>query len=105
MLIALSEHIIQFVAGLFGFAGLWERWKDKASGEVIRSCTIITTEPNEVCAPIHNRMPVIVAPEDYGRWLGEVATDLSSVDSEEASTRIRRLSARARSSTSSGSRA
>jgi putative SOS response-associated peptidase YedK len=37
---------------LFGFAGLWERWKDKASGEVIRSFTIITTTPNEVCAPI-----------------------------------------------------
>src|SRR5713226_4724861 len=60
---------------LFGFAGLWERWKDKASGEVVRSCTIITTEPNEVCAPIHDRMPVIVAPEDYGKWLGEESTD------------------------------
>jgi putative SOS response-associated peptidase YedK len=46
---------------LFGFAGLWERWTDKASGEVVRSFTIITTTPNEVCAPIHNRMPVIDA--------------------------------------------
>jgi putative SOS response-associated peptidase YedK len=61
--------------GLFGFAGLWERWKDKASGEIVRSCAIITTEPNEVCAPIHDRMPVIVAPEDYGRWLGEEEAD------------------------------
>jgi putative SOS response-associated peptidase YedK len=60
---------------LFGFAGLWERWKDKASGEVIRSCTIITTEPNEVCAPIHDRMPVIVDPADYGKWLGEEPVD------------------------------
>src|SRR5512135_2638947 len=60
---------------LFGFAGLWERWKDKASGEVVRSCTIITTTPNEVCAPIHDRMPVIVAPEDYGKWLGEDEAD------------------------------
>src|SRR6266849_3400307 len=60
---------------VFGFAGLWERWKDKASGEVVRSCTIITTTPNEVCAPIHDRMPVIVAPEDYGKWLGEDEAD------------------------------
>src|SRR4029077_15903931 len=60
---------------LFGFAGLWERWKDKASGEIVRSFTIITTTPNEVCAPIHDRMPVIVAPQDYGKWLGADAAD------------------------------
>ena len=60
---------------LYGFAGLWERWKDKASGEVVRSFTIITTEPNEVCAPIHDRMPVIVDPANYGKWLGEEPVD------------------------------
>ena len=60
---------------LFGFAGLWERWKDKASGEIVRSFTIVTTEPNEVCAPIHDRMPVIVDPANYGRWLGEEPVD------------------------------
>ena len=60
---------------LFGFAGLWERWKDKASGEVVRSFTIVTTTPNEVCAPIHDRMPVIVDRANYGMWLGEVPTD------------------------------
>jgi putative SOS response-associated peptidase YedK len=51
---------------LFAFAGLWERWKDKAS-EVVRSCTIITTEPNEVRAPIHDRMPVIVRTRSDGQ--------------------------------------
>jgi putative SOS response-associated peptidase YedK len=61
--------------GLFGFAGLWERWKDKTSGEIVRSCTIVTTTPNAVCAPIHDRMPAIVAPEDYGKWLGEDEAD------------------------------
>jgi putative SOS response-associated peptidase YedK len=61
--------------GLFGFAGLWERWKDKASGEIVRSCTIITTTPNEVCAPLHDRMPVIIDPADYGKWLGEEPVD------------------------------
>ena len=51
----------------FGFAGLWERWNRE--GEEIQSCTIITTEPNELMKPIHNRMPVIVQPTDYDRWL------------------------------------
>src|SRR5471030_3499173 len=60
---------------LFGFAGLWERWKDKASGELVRSFTIITTTPNEVCAPIHDRMPVIVEQANYGKWLGEEPAD------------------------------
>jgi putative SOS response-associated peptidase YedK len=55
----------------FAFAGLWERWKDPASGETVRSFTIITTTPNALCAPVHNRMPVILNPEDYPRWLGE----------------------------------
>jgi len=58
-------------SGLFSFAGLWERWRDKASGETVQSCTIITTEPNELCAPIHNRMPAILPERAWERWLGE----------------------------------
>ena len=52
----------------FGFAGLWESWEgpDHAA---IESCTILTTEANELVRPIHDRMPVIVAPPDYERWL------------------------------------
>ncbi len=50
----------------FAFAGLWERWKN---GSEVRSATIITTDANDVVAPIHNRMPVILHPEDYGLWL------------------------------------
>jgi putative SOS response-associated peptidase YedK len=48
---------------IFAFAGLWENWRDKAAGEGaewIRTCTIITGEPSELVAPIHNRMPVIL---------------------------------------------
>jgi putative SOS response-associated peptidase YedK len=56
---------------LFAFAGLWERWKDPASGETIRSFTIITCPPNELCTTIHNRMPVILGPDGYAKWLGE----------------------------------
>jgi len=61
--------------GVFGFAGLWERWKDRTTGQTVQSCTIITTTPNEVCAPLHNRMPAILLPESYARWLGEEPTE------------------------------
>lgn len=50
------------------FAGLWERWKGPEGGE-LRTFTIITTTPNEAMQPIHSRMPVIVAPSEYHRWL------------------------------------
>ena len=52
----------------FAFAGLWEHWEG-ADGTVISSCTLLTTEPNELMEPIHNRMPVILAAGDYDRWL------------------------------------
>lgn len=53
----------------FAFAGLWDTWKDKTTGQPLETYTIITTEPNELTAKLHNRMPVIVAPRDYERWL------------------------------------
>lgn len=52
----------------FAFAGLWEQWEGKG-GEAIESCTILTTKANEVLVPVHDRMPVIIAPEDYELWL------------------------------------
>jgi putative SOS response-associated peptidase YedK len=55
----------------FALAGLWERWKDEG-GATVESCTIITTEANELIRPIHDRMPVILAPNDYGAWLDSV---------------------------------
>ena len=53
---------------LFAFAGLWEQWQ-KAPGQVVESCAILTTEANELARPIHDRMPVIIAPSDFERWL------------------------------------
>ncbi len=50
---------------VFGFAGLWEEWLDKESGELVETCTIITTEANEVLELVHDRMPVILKPENY----------------------------------------
>jgi putative SOS response-associated peptidase YedK len=52
----------------FGFAGLWEKWRTPAKEEII-SCTILTTAANELLQPIHERMPVILEPEDYDLWL------------------------------------
>lgn len=53
---------------VFAFAGLWDEWH-APDGSLIKSCAIITTRPNELMAPIHNRMPVILAPHDYAQWL------------------------------------
>ena len=47
----------------FAFAGLWERWND------VETCAIITTEPNEFCRTIHDRMPLILRPKDYDKWM------------------------------------
>jgi putative SOS response-associated peptidase YedK len=52
----------------FAFAGLWDSW-NSPDGSLIKSCTIITTEPNELMAIIHNRMPAILHPRDYAKWL------------------------------------
>jgi len=62
----------------FAFAGLWERWTPP-DGDPVESCTIITTVPNEVVAPIHDRMPVILAPADLDRWLDPSSRDPAAV--------------------------
>jgi putative SOS response-associated peptidase YedK len=54
----------------FALAGLWESWRDPQTGLDQRTFTIVTCEPNEMMATIHDRMPVILHPEDYDRWLG-----------------------------------
>lgn len=51
------------------FAGLWERWSEKREGSKIESCTIIVTDANELLRPIHDRIPVILDPADYDKWL------------------------------------
>lgn len=52
----------------FAFAGLWERWEDP-NGKEIQSCTLLTTQANDLMRPIHHRMPVILSPKDYELWL------------------------------------
>lgn len=60
----------------FAFAGLWESW-NAPDGSNVLSCTIITTEPNDLMATIHNRMPVILPAQAYSTWLeaGETGTE------------------------------
>jgi putative SOS response-associated peptidase YedK len=52
--------------GLMALAGLWENWRSPA-GEWVRSFAIITTTPNELCAELHNRMPVVLKPAAWTR--------------------------------------
>ena len=53
---------------LFAFAGLWEKWAPEA-GEPVETFTIITTRADKLLSEVHERMPVIIAPADYQRWL------------------------------------
>jgi putative SOS response-associated peptidase YedK len=53
---------------VFAFAGLWDRWRD-TNNNVLETCTILTTTPNSLVAEVHNRMPAILDPDDYERWL------------------------------------
>lgn len=57
------------------FAGLWEHWE--RDGQVVESCTILVTQANALIAPIHDRMPVILTPENEARWLDPMLTDLA----------------------------
>lgn len=52
----------------FAFAGLWDEWNG-SDGSLVKSCTIVTTDPNELMTSIHNRMPLILKPADYAQWL------------------------------------
>jgi putative SOS response-associated peptidase YedK len=62
----------------FAFAGLWDRWESPDKG-VIETCTILTTAANAVLAPIHDRMPVIIPPADYTRWLDPALLNTESL--------------------------
>jgi putative SOS response-associated peptidase YedK len=64
----------------FAFAGLWDVWR-KPDGKKVESFTIITTEPNELVRPIHNRMPVILQPEDEEQWLDASRTPFAKAKS------------------------
>ena len=63
----------------FAFAGLWDGWKEPDGGW-LQSYSIITTTPNELTATVHNRMPAILEPKDYNRWLERVDGERPPID-------------------------
>jgi putative SOS response-associated peptidase YedK len=66
--------LLQLKGGrLFGFAGLWSSWTDRATGEVLETCAIVTTAPNELARPLHDRMPAILARDGIAVWLDPAA--------------------------------
>ena len=75
-----QKHLLSFPGDeLFAFAGLWSEWINRSTGELVNTCTILTTEANELLSRIHNskkRMPVIPAKENEMKWLsgGMLAT-------------------------------
>jgi putative SOS response-associated peptidase YedK len=78
-------------AALFAFAGLWEHWNDPANGPV-ETCTILTTSANALLKPIHDRMPVILHPQDYDRWLDPQNKDAATLADLLASYPAERMS-------------
>lgn len=63
----------------FAFAGLWDAWKEPEGGW-LQTFSIVTTEANELMSKVHTRMPVILHPRDYGRWLDREETERPPVD-------------------------
>ena len=59
----------------FGFAGLWEEWEGP-DHTMIETCTLLTTESNDLLRPLHDRMPVILPPDSYHSWLDSAIQDL-----------------------------
>jgi putative SOS response-associated peptidase YedK len=75
-------YAIRRVDGVpMAFAGLWEVWRDPddPEGPLLRTCAIVTTSANDLMAPIHERMPVVLAPEDWSVWL-DPASELSVIE-------------------------
>lgn len=71
-------HIGMKDGSLFAFGGLYERWLS-AEGEVLDTCTIVTTAANELLLPVHDRMPMIVAPSEYERWLDPANAEVADL--------------------------
>jgi putative SOS response-associated peptidase YedK len=60
-------------------AGIWANWKDPDTGEWVRTCSVVTTGPNKLTVPIHDRMPAILAPSAWDLWLDRTVEDPAAV--------------------------
>jgi putative SOS response-associated peptidase YedK len=72
------QHIAMADGAVFGIAGLFERWRSEA-GEVLDTCTIVTTQANELLMPVHDRMPLIIPREQHARWLDPAFDDVADL--------------------------
>ena len=61
------------------FAGLWEKWKDPAGGELLESCTIVTCDASESIRRIHDRMPVVLPEQSWDRWMDPACSDTEAL--------------------------
>ena len=71
-------HIRRADGRPLALAGLWERWKGP-DGTKLESCTVLTTAPNELLAPIHDRMPVVLPPDAWSLWLDRTVQDVERI--------------------------
>ena len=71
-------HIGMKDGSLFALGGLFERWLSP-DGEVVDTCTIVTTAANDLLRPVHDRMPMIVGPRDYERWLDPAHAEVADL--------------------------
>lgn len=65
---------------LFSFGGIWDSWRNRETGEGLESFSIVTTDPNELLEPFHNRCPLIVEAKDYERWLASTEPSRLPID-------------------------
>lgn len=72
-------HLEQGAGELFGMAGLYETWHG-AGGEIVESCTILTTAADPAVARLHDRMPLILPPPDYAGWLDPARSDPAALE-------------------------
>jgi putative SOS response-associated peptidase YedK len=73
----IAEVMVRSRGELFAFAGIWDRWNDR-SGKTLETCLILTTTPNAVTSPVHDRMPVILDPDGYDPWLDPGMKDVAA---------------------------
>lgn len=70
-----QPHFVEREGGGFAFAGLWSKWTDPATGEEVRSATIITAPASPAIASIHDRMPLHLPEDSWQEWLDQAQTD------------------------------
>jgi putative SOS response-associated peptidase YedK len=75
----LPHYIFRTDRAPLALAGLWASWRDPGTDERVASCTIITTDPNDLVSPLHDRMPVVLPADAWDRWLDRAFADTAAL--------------------------